>query len=155
MKIIPCIVGLGYVGLPITLNLAKNFLTYGFDKNKERIKKLKNKVDVNREFGPKKFNNIKKIIFTNKIKDIKKCNFFILCLPTPIHKNKKPDLTNLNDAIEMISTILKKNDIIFLESTVFPGITEQYKNYLEKKTNLNNNKDFFIGYSPERVNPGD
>ena len=155
MKIIPCIIGLGYVGLPITLNLAKSFVTYGFDKNRKRIENLKNKIDVNREFGPKKFDNIKKIIFTNKIKDIKKCNFFILCLPTPIHKNKKPDLTNLNDAIEIISTILKRNDIIFLESTVFPGITEQYKNYLEKKTNLNNNKDFFIGYSPERMNPGD
>ena len=155
MKIIPCIIGLGYVGLPITLNLAKNFLTYGFDKNKKRIENLKNKIDDNREFGPKKFGNIKKIIFTNKIKDIKKCNFFILCLPTPIHKNKKPDLTNLNDAIKIISTILKRNDIIFLESTVFPGVTEQYKNYIEKKTNLNNNKDFFIGYSPERVNPGD
>ena len=155
MKIIPCIIGLGYVGLPITLNLAKRFLTYGFDTNKERIENLKNKIDVNRECESKKFNNIKKIIFTNKIKDIKKCNFFILCLPTPIHKNKKPDLTNLNDAIEIISTILKRNDIIFLESTVFPGITERYKNYLEKKTNLNNNKDFFIGYSPERVNPGD
>ena len=155
MKIIPCIIGLGYVGLPIILNLAKSFVTYGFDKNRKRIENLKNKIDVNREFGPKRFDNIKKIIFTNKIKDIKKCNFFILCLPTPIHKNKKPDLTNLNDAIEIISTILKRNDIIFLESTVFPGITEQYKNYLEKKTNLNNNKDFFIGYSPERVNPGD
>ena len=155
MKIIPCIIGLGYVGLPIILNLAKSFVTYGFDKNRKRIENLKNKIDVNREFGPKKFDNIKKIIFTNKIKDIKKCNFFILCLPTPIHKNKKPDLTNLNDAIEIISTILKRNDIIFLESTVFPGITEQYKNYLEKKTNLNNNKDFFIGYSPERMNPGD
>ena len=155
MKIIPCIIGLGYVGLPIILNLAKSFVTYGFDKNRKRIENLKNKIDVNREFGPKKFDNIKKIIFTNKIKDIKKCNFFILCLPTPIHKNKKPDLTNLNDAIEIISTILKRNDIIFLESTVFPGITEQYKNYLEKKTNLNNNKDFFIGYSPERINPGD
>ena len=121
----------------------------------EMLENLKNKIDVNKEFESKKFNNIKKIIFTNKIKDIKKCNFFILCLPTPIYKNKKPDLTNLNDAIKIISTILKKNDIIFLESTVFPGATEQYKNYLEKKTNLNNNKDFFIGYSPERVNPGD
>jgi UDP-N-acetyl-D-galactosamine dehydrogenase len=155
MKIIPCIIGLGYVGLPITLNLANSFVTYGFDKNRKRIENLKNKIDDNREFGPKKFDNIKKIIFTNKIKDIKKCNFFILCLPTPIHKNKKPDLTNLNDAIEIISTILKRNDIIFLESTVFPGITEQYKNFLDKKTNLYNNKDFFIGYSPERVNPGD
>jgi UDP-N-acetyl-D-galactosamine dehydrogenase len=155
MKIIPCIIGLGYVGLPMTLNLAKKFLTYGFDANKKRIENLKNKIDVNREFKTKKFNNIKKIVFTNKIKDIKKCNFFILCLPTPIHKNKKPDLTNLNDAIKIISTIIKKNDIIFLESTVFPGVTEKYKNYLEKKTNLNNNEDFFIGYSPERINPGD
>jgi UDP-N-acetyl-D-galactosamine dehydrogenase len=155
MKIIPCIVGLGYVGLPITLNLAKNFLTYGFDKNKERIKKLKNKVDVNREFESKKFGNIKKIIFTSKIKDIKKCNFFILCLPTPLHKNKKPDLSNLNDAIKIISSILKRDDIIFIESTVFPGVTEHCKNYLEKKTGLSNNKDFFIGYSPERINPGD
>ena len=94
MKIIPCIIGLGYVGLPITLNLAKKFLTYGFDTNKERLENLKNKIDVNKEFESKKFNTIKKIIFTNKIKDIKKCNFFILCLPTPIHKNKKPDLIN-------------------------------------------------------------
>jgi len=155
MKITPCIIGLGYVGLPITLNLAKNFVTYGFDKNRKRIENLKNKIDINREFGSKKFGNIKKIIFTNKIKDIKKCNFFILCLPTPIHKNKKPDLTNLNDAIRIISSILKRNDIIFIESTVFPSVTEHCKNYLEKKTGLNNNKDFFIGYSPERVNPGD
>jgi UDP-N-acetyl-D-galactosamine dehydrogenase len=155
MKITPCIIGLGYVGLPIALKLAKSFVTYGFDKNRRRIENLKNKIDVNREFEPKKFDNIKKIIFTKKIKDIKKCNFFILCLPTPIHKNKKPDLTNLNDAFKIVSKILKKNDIIFLESTVFPGITKQYKNYLEKKTNLINNKDFFIGYSPERVNPGD
>ena len=117
MKIIPCIIGLGYVGLPITLNLAKSFVTYGFDKNRKRIENLKNKIDANREFGPKKFDNIKKIIFTNKIKDIKKCNFFILCLPTPIHKNKKPDLTNLNDAIEIISTILKRNDIIFFDNS--------------------------------------
>jgi len=119
MKINPCIIGLGYVGLPITLNLAKSFVTYGFDKNRKRIENLKNKIDVNREFGPKKFDNIKKIIFTNKIKDIKKCNFFILCLPTPIHKNKKPDLTNLNDAIEIISKILKRN--YFFRVNCFSG----------------------------------
>ena len=113
MKITPCIIGLGYVGLPIALKLAKSFVTYGFDKNRRRIENLKNKIDVNREFEPKKFDNIKKIIFTKKIKDIKKCNFFILCLPTPIHKNKKPDLTNLNDAFKIVSKILKKNDIIF------------------------------------------
>jgi len=90
-----------------------------------------------------------------KCRDIKKCNFFILCVPTPIHKDKTPNLGNLKDAIKTVSKILKKKDIIFIESTVFPGATEQCKNYLEKKTNLKNNKDFFIGYSPERVNPGD
>ena len=103
----------------------------------------------------KNFCNLKKIIFTNKILDIKKCNFFILCVPTPIHKNKTPDLRNLNDAVKTISKILKRGDIIIIESTVFPGATEQCKNYLEKKVNLKNNRDFFIGYSPERINPGD
>ena len=81
MKIIPCIIGLGYVGLPITLNLSNKFFTYGFDINKKRIENLKKKIDDNREFGPRKFDNIKKITFTNKIKDIKNCNFFILCVP--------------------------------------------------------------------------
>ena len=155
MKIIPCIIGLGYVGLPITLNLSRKLLTFGFDKNKERIERLKKKIDDNREFGPKKFANIKKIIFTNKIEDIKDCNFFIICVPTPVYKNKEPNLEPLNSATKTVSKILKKDDIVFIESTVFPGATEICKNYLEKKTKLKNNKDFFIGYSPERVNPGD
>ena len=155
MKIIPCVIGLGYVGLPITLNIANKFLTYGFDINKERIENLKKKIDVNKEFISQKFDNQKKITFTNKIADIKKCNFFIICVPTPLHKNKTPNLGHLKDAIKTVSKILKKNDIIFIESTVFPGVTEQCKNYLEKKTNLKNNKDFYIGYSPERVNLGD
>tara|TARA_B100001123_G_scaffold14324_1_gene16298 strand:+ start:51 stop:1274 length:1224 start_codon:yes stop_codon:yes gene_type:complete len=155
MKILPCIIGLGYVGLPITLNLSSKLITCAFDINKERVKKLKKKIDVNREFYPKNFNNIKKITFTNKIKDIKNCNFFILCVPTPVHKNKKPNIKPLMDATETVSKVLKKNDIVFIESTVFPGATEMCKNYLEKKTNLKNNKDFFVGYSPERVNPGD
>ena len=155
MKIIPCIIGLGYVGLPIVLNLSRTFLTYGFDINKERIQNLKKKIDTNKEFTRKKFNNLNKIRFTNKIKDIKKCNFFILCVPTPINKKKNPDLKKLKNAIEIVSKILKEDDIIFIESTVFPGVTEQCKNYLEKKTKLKNNKDFFIGYSPERINPGD
>ena len=114
MKIIPCIIGLGYVGLPITLNLAKRFITYGFDTNKERIKNLKKKIDTNKEFAHTKFNNLKKIRFTNKIADIKKCNFFILCVPTPINKNKTPDLRNLNDAIKTVSKILSKSIIPIL-----------------------------------------
>ena len=155
MKILPCVVGLGYVGLPITLSLASKFLTYGFDVSKERIENLKKKIDVNKEFKSKQFGNLKKIIFTNKITDIKKCNFFILCLPTPIHKNRTPNLEKLKDAMRTVSKILKKGDIIIIESTVFPGVTEQCFNYLEKKTNFKNNKDFFTGYSPERINPGD
>ena len=148
MKIIPCIVGLGYVGLPIALALSKKFFTYGFDINNERIKNLKKKIDINNEFNNEEFKKLKKINFTNKVLDIQRCNFFILCVPTPKHKNKTPDLRNLTYAIKIISKILKKNDIIFIESTVHPGITEKCKNILEKKTRLKNNKDFFIGYSP-------
>ena len=155
MKILPCVIGLGYVGLPITLNLSSKLPTCAFDINKERIKRLKKKIDDNKEFAPKKFSNIKRIIFTNKIKDIKNCNFYILCVPTPLHKNKTPNLKALNNATKTVSKILKKKDIVFIESTVFPGVTERCKNYLEKHTKLKNNKDFFIGYSPERVNPGD
>ena len=95
MKIVPCIIGLGYVGLPISLNLSKKFLTFGFDINKERIKNLKKKIDTNKEFDSKRFGNIKNIRFTSNIIDIKVCNFFIICVPTPIHKNKTPDLKNL------------------------------------------------------------
>ena len=155
MKITPCIVGLGYVGLPIALALSKKFFTYGFDINNERIKNLKKKIDINNEFNKEEFKKLKKINFTNKVLDIQRCNFFILCVPTPIHRNKAPNLKNLTDATKVISKVLKKNDIIFIESTVHPGITEKCKNLLEKKTRLKNNKDFFIGYSPERVNPGD
>ena len=108
MKIIPCIVGLGYVGLPIALNLAKKFLTYGFDTDKNRIKNLKRKIDVNNEFNKEEFKKLKKINFTNKILDIQRCNFFILCVPTPIHKNKTPDLRNLTYATKIISKVLKK-----------------------------------------------
>ena len=93
MKIIPCIVGLGYVGLPIALTLSKKFFTYGFDINNERIKNLKKKIDTNNEFNKKEF---KKINFTNKVLDIQRCNFFILCVPTPIHKNKNNILDPFN-----------------------------------------------------------
>ena len=155
MKIIPCVIGLGYVGLPIAQSLSKKFDTYGFDNNKERIENLKKGIDLNNEYKKNELKKIKKIHFTNKILDIKKCNFFILCVPTPIYKDKRPDLRNLIDATKIISKVLKKDDVIFIESTVYPGVTEKCKDIIEKKTNLKSNKDFFIGYSPERVNPGD
>jgi UDP-N-acetyl-D-galactosamine dehydrogenase len=154
MKINPCVIGLGYVGLPIILHLASKFSSHGFDINTNRINNLKNKIDTNNEFKSKDFYK-KKIHFTNNLSDIKNCNFFIICVPTPVKKNKKPNLQNLKNAIDIVSKVLKKNDIIFIESTIYPGLTKQYKNYLEKKTNLKNNIDFYIGYSPERINPGD
>ncbi|MBD1173855.1 nucleotide sugar dehydrogenase [Pelagibacterales bacterium SAG-MED01] len=149
-----CIIGLGYVGLPLILNISKRYECVGFDTNKKRVENLNNKIDTNKEFSFKDFKN-KKINFTNNLQDIKKCNFFILCVPTPIFENKKPDLRNLNLAIELVSKILKKGDILFIESTIYPGLTFQYMNYLQKKTKLKINRDFYIGYSPERVNPGD
>tara|TARA_B100001989_G_C24543861_1_gene469380 strand:- start:1077 stop:2306 length:1230 start_codon:yes stop_codon:yes gene_type:complete len=154
MKIKPCIIGLGYVGLPVILNLSKKFDCFGFDIDKKRVETLKKHIDVNKEFKKKDFYK-KKLKFTFKFNEIKQCNFFIVCVPTPTSKNKKPDLQNLNNAIKILSKIVKKNDIIFIESTIFPGLTKKYKNLIQQKTNLIYNKDFFMGYSPERVNPGD
>lgn len=154
MKIKPCIIGLGYVGLPVILNLSKKFDCFGFDIDKKRVETLKKHIDANKEFKKKDFYK-KKLKFTFKSNEIKQCNFFIVCVPTPTSKNKKPDLQNLNNAIKVLSKIVKKNDIIFIESTIFPGLTKKYKNFIQQKTNLIYNKDFFMGYSPERVNPGD
>ena len=154
MKIRPCVIGLGYVGLPLILNLSKKFNCIGFDIDEKRIKTLKEKKDLNKEFQTKDFFN-KKINFTNNFDELIKANFFIICVPTPISKNKQPDLNNLNEAIRIISKKLKKGDIVFIESTIFPGLTETYKILLEKISGLKENKDFFVGYSPERVNPGD
>ena len=97
----------------------------------------------------------KKIKFTNNSKNLKKANFYIICVPTPINKKKLPDLSFIEKSISVISNNLKLGDIIVLESTVYPGVTEKFGNYLEKKTSLTNNKDFFMCYSPERINPGD
>ena len=154
MNIKPCIIGLGYVGLPLILNLSKKFNCIGFDINEKRIKTLKEKKDLNKEFKTKDFLN-KKIYFTNDSNELNNSNFYIVCVPTPVNKNKQPDLKNLNEAIKIISKKIKKGDIVFIESTIFPGLTETYKIFLEKISGLKENKDFFIGYSPERVNPGD
>ena len=154
MNIKPCVIGLGYVGLPLILNLSKKFNCIGFDINEKRIKTLRKKKDLNKEFQTKDFYN-KKINFTNNFDELIKANFFIICVPTPISKNKEPDLNNLDEAIKIISKKLKKGDIVFIESTIFPGLTETYKIFLEKISGLKENKDFFMGYSPERVNPGD
>ena len=149
-----CVIGLGYVGLPICLKLAKNFKTVGFDINSKRINSLKNQIDLNHEFKRKDLKQ-KNLIFSKEIKDLDKCNFYIICVPTPITNSKLPDLRYIEASFKLLSKILKKGDIIILESTVYPGVTETFAKRLEKKTKLRNNRDFSVCYSPERINPGD
>lgn len=154
-KIIPSIIGLGYVGLPIFLRLQKKFECIGYDIDKDRIRQLTSKSDDNNEFNKRdliKFNNSQ---FTNSSKLLKKSNFYIVTVPTPIFKNNKPNLKHLINASKLIGKNIKKNDIVFFESTVYPGTTKKLSKIIEKVCKLKSNKDFWIGYSPERVNPGD
>ncbi len=156
MNIIPSVIGLGYVGLPIFLKLQQKFQTIGYDNDKSRIYNLNKKIDTNKEFTQKKLYLTNGSYFTSKLDKLKKSNFYIVAVPTPVNKNNVPDLDNLKDSCILISKVLKKNDIVFFESTVYPGVTENFcARLLEKKSKLKSNKDFFIGYSPERINPGD
>ena len=152
----PCIIGLGYVGLPLFLRLQKKINTIGYDSNYLRIKELKSHLDRNYEFKKNDLILKKNSSITSDYKKTKHCNFFIVAVPTPVLKNNRPDLKYLKKSCETIGKVLKKNDIVFFESTVFPGITENYcGKILEKITGLKLDIDFFIGYSPERINPGD
>jgi len=154
-KIYPCVIGLGYVGLPIFKRLIKKFQVIGFDINKKRISELNKGID-NNEVKRKKFYLPSKNIITSSVTNIKKSNFFIICVPTPIFKNNKPDLSLLKKASKNVAKNIKKNDIIFYESTVYPGVTKKIcLPIIEKHSKLKEGKDFFIGYSPERINPGD
>ena len=151
----PCIIGLGYVGLPIYLSLRKKLSTIGYDINSKRIRELNNGIDRNLEYNKEKLKKYNKSFITSNLKDIEKSNFYIITVPTPIKKGNKPDLTFVKRSFKDISIYLKKGDIIFLEFTVYPGVTEDFGiKFLEKKTKLSHNKDFFVGYSPERINPG-
>ena len=154
-KIYPVVIGLGYVGLPIFLNLKENFKTVGFDINKKRINDLKNKKDYNKEFTHKDLKLKKKSIFTNKLKDIKKGNFYIIAVPTPVDKKNIPNLELLKKSCKFLSKVIKKNDIIFFESTVYPTVTDKICIPILKKSGMTENRDFYVGYSPERINPGD
>ena len=151
----PCIIGLGYVGLPILINLSNKYISTGYDNSASRIKDLKKGIDIFNEFKKKQLKS-KKINFTNSVNDIKNSNLFIITVPTPILGNRKPDLKHLNDVCKVLSKIIKKNDIIIFESTVYPGLTNNFCiPLLESYNNFKSNVDFFVGYSPERVNPGD
>ena len=156
MQIIPCVVGLGYVGLPMVLKLANKFDTFGYDINKSRVIFLKKRIDTNNEFAKFQFTTKKDISFSSNIDQVKNCNFFIVSVPTPLNKKNIPDLNILIKSAKQIAKIIKKDDIIFLESTVYPGVTKNiFIKTIKKYSNLIPNKDFFYGYSPERINPGD
>ena len=150
------IVGLGYVGLPLAVEFGKKITTVGFDINQARIAELKAGNDSTLEVEPVEIAKATKITYTDNIEDIRNCNIFIVTVPTPIDEYNRPDLTPLEKSSASIGSILKTDDIVIYESTVYPGATEEVCiPILEKSSGLEFNKDFFAGYSPERINPGD
>ncbi len=151
------IIGLGYVGLPLSIAFAKQYKVVGYDYNKSRIQELKNNFDITHEVEKKSIIEVKKNIkFTHQFLDLKNCNIYIITVPTPIDSSKKPDLNYLLEASRVVGSVLSKDDIVIFESTVFPGATENIcVPEIESASGLSFNKDFFCGYSPERVNPGD
>ena len=155
-KIQLAIIGLGYVGLPLALEFAKKRSVICFDINKERIKELNDRFDRNLEFNKNELRKSKKLKFTNNIKDLKSSNCYIITVPTPIDEFNKPNLKPLLKSSETVGNLIKKKDLIIYESTVYPGcVEEECVPVLEKFSGLKFNKDFFCGYSPERINPGD
>ena len=150
------IIGLGYVGLPLAIEFGKIYETLGFDTNKSRIDELLMGKDSTREVTFEDLNNSSMLRYTNRVEDIENCNFFIITVPTPIDKLNNPNLVPLQEASEAVGRFLKKDDIVIYESTVYPGATEEVcVPILEQFSNLKYNQDFYCGYSPERINPGD
>jgi UDP-N-acetyl-D-galactosamine dehydrogenase len=150
------IIGLGYVGLPLAVEFGKKFNTIGFDINQGRINELKNGYDRTLEVESEHLKSATQLSYTADLAELKKANFFIVTVPTPIDKNNRPDLTPLIKASETVGKVLKKGDIVVYESTVYPGCTEDdCVPVLEKHSGLQFNVDFYCGYSPERINPGD
>ena len=150
------IVGLGYVGLPLAIEFSEYFPVIGYDLNEERIKELNEAHDKTKELSKEQLLNADKVIFTSDYQKIKDSNVYIITVPTPVNKNNIPDLTPLKEASLLVGSILKKNDLVIYESTVFPGATQGIcVPILENESKLEYKKEFFCGYSPERINPGD
>lgn len=150
------ILGLGYVGLPLAIEFGKRYPTLGYDINSKRVNDLKKGKDWRKDFGVDKITSSKFLELSDNTKDLELCNVFIVTVPTPLNKNKHPDLSPLINASISISKVLKKGDVVIYESTVYPGATEEdCVPVLERYSGLKFNKDFFCGYSPERINPGD
>ncbi len=150
------LIGLGYVGLPLAVEFGKKREVIGFDINQSRIENLKNGIDTTLETTKQELKDAIYLNYTTNLNDIKNCTIFIVTVPTPIDKHKRPDLTPLEKSSESVGKILKKGDIVIYESTVYPGATEEVcVPLLERESGLTFNKDFYCGYSPERINPGD
>src|SRR4051812_5230298 len=150
------IIGLGYVGLPLAVEFGKVINVVGFDINKERIEELKKGFDRTKEVEAPELKASSKLSFASDTSSLKDVNYFIVTVPTPVDEFKKPDLRPLESASKAVGNVLKKGDIVIYESTVYPGCTEEVcVPILEKTSGLQFNKDFFCGYSPERINPGD
>ena len=150
------VIGLGYVGLPLAVEFGKRFHTTGFDIKPARIAELKAGKDSTLETTTEELKGAKRLKFTTSLDDLRECRVFIVTVPTPIDTYKRPDLTPLVKASETVGKVLKKGDVVVYESTVYPGCTEEVcVPVLEKFSKLKFNKDFYAGYSPERINPGD
>lgn len=150
------IIGLGYVGLPLAVEFGKHRPTIGFDINQDRIAMLASGHDSNLETSDENLKVAKFLTLSSRLDDLRQARIFIVVVPTPIDQNQRPDLVPLIKASQMVGEVLKENDIVIYESTVYPGVTEDVcAKVLEKISGLKFNVDFFCGYSPERINPGD
>jgi UDP-N-acetyl-D-glucosamine/UDP-N-acetyl-D-galactosamine dehydrogenase len=150
------VIGLGYVGLPLAVEFGKHFKTVGFDIKTSRVAELKAGKDSTRETEVAELRAAKFLTYSTSVKDLRGCQVFIATVPTPIDDYKRPDLKPIESASEFIGQVLKKGDVVIFESTVYPGCTEEIAvPILERVSGLKFNQDFFCGYSPERINPGD
>ncbi len=150
------VIGLGYVGLPLAVEFGKKLPVVGFDIHQKRIDELNGGQDHTLEVSSEELNQAKNLSYSANLEDLKNCNFFIVTVPTPVDEVNRPDLTPLKKASETLGKVLKKGDVVVYESTVYPGATEEVCiPVLEKVSGLTFNQDFFAGYSPERINPGD
>ncbi|QQG27311.1 Vi polysaccharide biosynthesis UDP-N-acetylglucosamine C-6 dehydrogenase TviB [Pectobacterium carotovorum] len=151
-----CIVGLGYVGLPLAVEFGRKYRTFGFDINKSRILELNEGNDSTLECSSEEIKSAEKLKYTSSIDDVKECNVYIVTVPTPIDDYKRPDLSPLINASKYLGGVISKGDIVIYESTVYPGATEEECiPIIETVSGLKFNVDFYAGYSPERINPGD
>jgi UDP-N-acetyl-D-galactosamine dehydrogenase len=150
------IIGLGYVGLPLAVEFGKKYPTVGLDIKKERVDELRAGVDSTLEVAESELAEAEQLVFTSRPEDLADCNVYIVTVPTPVDKHNRPDLSYLQNASKMVGAMLKQGDLVIYESTVFPGATEEVcVPVLEAVSGMVFNRDFFAGYSPERINPGD